>query len=328
MVSISPPSIALFGCGAWGQNIARVLSQLKVLALICDCDEARGSAMARELNVDFTADRTAALARTGIGAVAIATPASTHAEVALAALDAGKHVFVEKPIALSLADAHAMADKARAAGRVLMVGHLLQYHPVFVKLLETVRAGTIGKVQYVYSNRLNQGRIRSEENALWSLAPHDFSMVLAIAGRAPNRVHAAGRAAVQPAVPDLALVDMAFGNGLKAHIFCSWLNPYKEHRLAVVGDQGMLVFEDSAAAWEDKLVLYRHKVAWTDGIPQFVKSPGEKIEVPKGEPLRAEMQHFLDCVVDMHPPRTDAAEAIAVLVALAAAQRSLDGGTA
>jgi len=318
--------VVLLGCGGWGRNIARVLAELGALALICDSGESRGRTIAKELDVEFTTDRAAALARSDIAAVAIATPAATHAEMALAALEAGKHVYVEKPIALSLSDAQAMAARARETARVLMVGHLLQYHPVFVKLAALVREGALGKLHYIYSNRLNQGRIRTEENALWSLAPHDFSMILSLAGETPSRVSASGKAAMQPSLHDLAITDFAFPSGLKAHVFCSWLNPYKEHRLAVVGDAGMAVFDDTAPDWEGKLILYRHAVTWNGAIPEFVKGAGEKIEVPKGEPLREEMQHFLDCVAGKCSPRTGAAEATRVLEVLSAAQRALDGG--
>ena len=321
-------NVALLGCGTWGRNIARVLAGLNALALICDSDEARGREIAKELDVEFAADRSAAFARADIAAVAIATPAATHAEMAMAAFDAGKHVYVEKPIALSLSDARAMAARAREKNRVLMVGHLLQYHPIFVKLRALVREGALGKLQYIYSNRLNQGRIRTEENAMWSLVPHDFSMILALAGESPSRIAASGQAAVQPALFDLATVNLAFPSGLKAHVFCSWLNPYKEHRLAVVGDAAMAVFDDTAPNWEDKLVLHRHCVKWNGNVPEFVKGAGEKIAVEKGEPLRAEMQHFLDCVAGKHAPLTDAAEATRVLEVLAAAQRALDGGGA
>jgi len=327
-MSEGPSKIALLGCGAWGRNVARVLAELGALALICDSDEARGRAVADELNVDYAATPAAAFARGDIAGVAIATPAATHAGMALAALDAGKHVFVEKPIALSLGDARAMAARAREKKRVLMVGHLLQYHPVFAKLLALVREGALGKLQYVYSNRLNQGRIRTEENALWSLAPHDFSMILALAGESPMRVAAAGQAAVQPALADLATVALSFPSGLKGHVFCSWLNPYKEHRLTVIGENSMAVFDDTAADWENKLVLYRHSVKWNGEVPEFTKGAGEKIAVEKGEPLRAEMQHFLDCVAGKHAPLTDAAEATRVLEVLEAAERALHGGGA
>jgi len=327
-MSEKPSKVMLLGCGAWGRNIARVLAELGALALICDSDEARGRAVAAELNVDYTAAPSAGFARGDIAAVAIATPAATHAGLALAALDAGKHVYVEKPIALCLSDARAIAQKAREKSRVLMVGHLLQYHPAFVKLLAMAREGALGKLQYIYSNRLNQGRVRTEESALWSLAPHDLSMILALAGEVPLRVTASGQAAVQPALADLATVDLAFPTGLKAHVFCSWLNPYKEHRLAVAGDAAMAVFDDTAPDWDGKLVLYRHCVKWNGNVPEFVKGAGEKIAVARGEPLREEMRHFLDSVAGKHAPLTDAAEATRVLEVLAAAQRALDGGQA
>jgi UDP-2-acetamido-3-amino-2,3-dideoxy-glucuronate N-acetyltransferase len=320
--------VALIGCGGWGRNIARTLSQLGALKVVCDPDSSRHDYVAGELGAAFTTELADVLSDSSIAAVAIATPASTHADVALRAFKAGKHVYVEKPIALSAPDAHAIAGAARASGKVLMVGHLLQYHPAFVKLLAMVRSGALGRVQYVYSNRLNQGRIRNEENALWSLAPHDLSMILAIAGETPSSVTAVGQAAVQQRIVDLATVNLAFRNGIKAHVFCSWLNPYKEHRLTVVADQAMAVFDDSAPTWEDKLILHRHKVAWKGEIPEFVKGAAERIEVLKGEPLREEMQHFLDCIRNRTVPRTNADEAIAVFDVLSAAQRSIDGGGA
>jgi UDP-2-acetamido-3-amino-2,3-dideoxy-glucuronate N-acetyltransferase len=321
------PFVALVGCGQWGKNIARNLAQLGALLTICDADRSRGESMAKEFDVEFSADIGGTLSRGDISAVAIATPAVTHADVAGMALEAGKHVYVEKPIALSVSDARAIAAKAVEKKLTLMTGHLLQYHPVFMHLLAMVREGKLGTVRYIYSNRLNQGRVRTEENALWSLAPHDISMILALAGGKPKRVSAMGQAAVQPGIPDIATANFEFLGGLKAHLFCSWLNPYKEHRLAVVGDKAMAVFEDSAAKWEDKLVLYPHHVAWKGNIPEFVKAAGEPVAVEKGEPLRDEVEHFLSCVEENTVCRTGPEEAIPVLEALAAAQRSMDTGT-
>lgn len=320
-------SVALIGCGQWGKNIARNLAQLGALRVICDADAARGSAMATDLGAEFSPDLNGILERTDIAAVAIATPAVTHADVGKKALDAGKHVYVEKPIALAVPDAHAMAAKAKAKKLTLMTGHLLQYHPVFIRLLAMVREGALGKVQYIYSNRLNQGRVRTEENALWSLAPHDISMILTLAGGKPSRVVAVGQAAVQKGIPDLATAGFEFPQGLKAHLFCSWLNPYKEHRLAVVGDKAMAVFEDSAAKWEDKLVVFPHRVEWKDGVPEFIKAAGQPVAVEKGEPLRDEIQHFLHCVAGKTACRTGPDEAIPVLEVLAAAQQSMDDVT-
>ncbi len=279
--------------------------------------------MAETLGVEYSADIDAVLGRSDIAAVAIATPAVTHEEMGLAALKAGKHTYVEKPIALSVEAAIRMAEAAKRYGGILMVGHLLQYHPIFVKVRDLVRQGIVGKLLYVYSNRLNQGRIRTEEDAIWSLAPHDVSMVLALVDERPTRVQAVGQPAIQPAIADIATIHLAFANGMKAHVTCSWLDPYKEHRLTVIGDQAMLVFNDSALKWEDKLTLYHHRVECSEGVPNFVKGLAEKISIPKGEPLRAEMEHFLHCVAANCVPLTGPQEAIPVLKVLVAAQKSM-----
>lgn len=316
-------SVAMIGCGEWGKNIARNLAQLGVLRSICETDTDLAEAIAKELDTEFTSDIDAVLSRADIPAVAIATPAVTHVTVASKALTAGKHVFVEKPIALSVEEAKRLAAMASARNLTLMTGHLLQYHPVFAALKSLVMSGRLGKPLYIYSNRLNLGRVRSEENALWSLAPHDISMIIALAGARPARVFAQGLAAVQPGIPDLATATFEFPGGLKAHLFCSWLNAYKEHRLVVIGDRAMAVFNDTAAAWEDKLVLYPHHIAWNGTLPQFVKAPGERIVVEKAEPLRREIEHFLSCVAGS-PCATGPDEAIPVLEVLAAAQESMD----
>ena len=320
------PSIGLIGCGMWGKNIARNLSQLGALRVICDADEGRGGAMAKELGAEFSTDVANVLARPDIAGVAIATPATTHAEVATMALNAGKHVFVEKPIALSIEDAVSVAALAKARGLTCMTGHLLQYHPIFVRLLEMTKSGELGKLQYIYSNRLNQGRVRTEENAMWSLAPHDISMINALAGGKPVRATATGQAAVQPGIPDLSLATYEFADGLKAHLFCSWLNPYKEHRLAVIGDKAMAVFDDTMADWETKLTLYPHKVEWKGQIPEFVKANGQVVIVEKSEPLRNEIAHYLACVMGQAVCRTGPEEAIPVLETLSATQRAVDSG--
>lgn len=325
MTPATKTRIALIGCGAWGRNIARALARLGALEVICDTAADGLRSFASELGTTATDDAAAVFARDDIAAVAIATPAAGHAATARLALEAGKHVFVEKPIALDIGEARALAALAEERSRVLMVGHLLHYHPLFARLLELIREGVLGRVRYVFSNRLNQGRVRTEENALWSLAPHDISMILAIAGRKPVHVTAEGHAAVQPALADLATVHLEFGGGLKAHVFCSWLNPYKEHRLAVVGDKAMAVFEDSAPHWDDKLILYRHRVEMRDGVPEFVKAAGERVPVAEARPLDEEMRHFLECVETGRPARTGPAEAIPVLEVLTAAERAIEG---
>jgi UDP-2-acetamido-3-amino-2,3-dideoxy-glucuronate N-acetyltransferase len=325
MTETKTPDIALIGCGMWGKNIARNLAQLGALRVICDADAVRGGTMAKDLGAEFSTNLDAVLARADIQGVAIATPAVTHAEVTTKALNAGKHVYVEKPIALSVEDANAVAALAKSRGLTLMTGHLLQYHPIFIRLLAMAKSGELGKVQYVYSNRLNQGRVRTEENALWSLAPHDISMINALAGGKPRRVTAMGHAAVQPGIPDLAVAICEFANGMKAHLFCSWLNPYKEHRLAVVGDKAMAVFDDTGANWDNKLVLYPHKVEWKGQMPEFIKADVRPITVEKGEPLRNEISHYLACVAG-GVCRTGPEEAIPVLEVLSAMQRAMASG--
>lgn len=316
--------MALIGCGLWGRNIARALAELGVLRTICDADAQRAAAIATPLGAAHTTDVRQILESDDIDGVVIATPAVTHAGVALQTLGAGKHVFVEKPIALSLDDARAVADQAARSNRVLMVGHLLRYHPLFVELHRRIDEGELGAVRYIYSNRLNQGRIRTEENALWSLAPHDLSMILAIIGRRPRTVTAGGTAIVQPAIADLANLQLDFGDGLRAHAYCSWYSPYREHRFAVIGERAMAVFDDTTPDWDKKLTIYRHGVSWSAGIPEFVRGEAQLVTVPQSEPLRDEMAHFVACVEGKAKPRTGAAEAMEVLATLAAAQESLD----
>jgi len=320
--------IALIGCGGWGTNIARALGKTGTLAVICDPDRARAEPLARSLNAEWVADFHTVLTRSEIAAVVVATPAVTHATIAGEAFKAGKHVFVEKPLSLDLADAQGVARKARAAGKTLFVGHLLQYHPAFVALRASAARGDIGDVRYIYSNRLNPGRIRGEENALWSLAPHDFSMIYALAGGEPKRITASGVDAVQPGIADLATVQMDFGPHLRAHIFVSWLSPYKEHRLTVLGTTGALIFEDTAVEPANKLKIYRGYVARDDAVPAFCKSDGEAIPFDAREPLLSEMQAFIHCVETGAAAPTGEGEAIPVLQGLLAAQAAMDGGRA
>ena len=319
--SLSRPRIAVIGAGYWGQNLVRNFAALGALAAVADADPAVAK---RQASMHGVADLTpaAAIAAPDIDAVVLATPAELHATMTLQALEAGKHVFVEKPIALTLVDADRSIDLAGRRGKVLMVGHLLQYHPAFLKLADIVRAGDIGRLQYVYSNRLNLGKIRREENVLWSFAPHDISMILRLAGELPATVQATGSYHLHSSIADVTTTHLAFANGLNAHVFVSWLHPIKEQRLVVVGDAGMLVFDDTQD-WPGKLRLFRHRVAWKAGLPVPVKADGEAVELPLDEPLRLECSHFLECIRTGATPRTDGREAKAVLSVLDAAERSM-----
>ena len=260
-----------------------------------------------------------------ITAVVIATPAATHGAIARRCLDAGKNCFVEKPLALDVAEAQGLVDLAEERHVVLMVGHLLQYHAAFERLRQLATEGVLGRIQYLYSNRLNLGKFRREENALWSFAPHDISMILSLVGEEPTEVSATGSSYLHPGVADVTTTHLSFPGGASAHVFVSWLHPVKEQKLVVVGDRGMAVFDDRRP-WDSKLMLYRHGVAWRDGAPEPVTAEGEAVALEQSEPLRRECQHFLDSVAAHRRPVTDGHEGVRVLRVLDAAQRSLEAG--
>lgn len=305
-------NVAVIGCGYWGKNLARNFAELGALKAIVDPNPETAKFHADAHNVEAM-DMATALADESIHGVVIAAPAELHKRLALEAIAAGKHVYVEKPLALSVVDGEAMRDAAKAAGVTLMVGHLLQYHPIFVALREKVRGGELGKLRYAYSNRLSMGKFRLEEDAFWSLAPHDVSMILALFAEEPSEVRGGGLDFITDGIADESRLDMVFPSGGRAHIFASWLHPFKEQRLVVVGDKAMAVFEDSQPEWEKKLVLYRHSVDTSGRVPEPVKAEPEYIDVPKGEPLKSECQHFLNCVASGDTPFTDAEEALRVL---------------
>lgn len=304
----------------------RNVHALGALGLVCDPAEAgRAAARAIAPDVEVVGDFERALGDDSVSGVMIATPAETHRDLAVAALEAGKHVFVEKPMALNVRQGQEICAAARKAGRVVMVGHLLRYHPYVQRILATVGSGTLGRLQYITSNRLNLGKIRREENALWSFAPHDLSVILAIAGDVlPEMIRCQGEAWLTRGVADTTLTTLRFAGGLRGHVYVSWLNPFKEQKLTVVGSEGMLVFDDTRA-WDEKLMLHRQPVTWSQGqVPTLTKSAAEAITVPESEPLREECSHFLSCIREGSKPRTDGDEGLRVLSVLEAAQASMD----
>ena len=322
---MSSVRVALFGCGQWGKNVARTLAEAGALAVVVDAFPAQAEALAKTLGVPFEHDIAKVLADRSIQACAVTTPAETHFAVAKQAIRAGKDVFVEKPVTTTIEDAVALKDLAADEKRILMVGHLLQYHPYFVELLKMVRAGDLGRLLYVYSNRANLGRVRHNENALWSLAPHDVSMVLALAGELPSSIAANGVKGLQPTIDDAVMTTLSFPSGVQGHIFSSWINPFKEQKLTVSGEKGMLVFDDTAA-WEKKLTFYRHVIEYPNGKPEAKAGAAENIVLPQAAPLREEVDHFLSCVETRKQPRTDGAEALRVLRVLRACDESLASG--
>lgn len=316
------PAIAQIGYGYWGRNLARNLSELGVLAAVVDPDRHAAEAGARALSVRAAAFEEV-LADPAIDGVSLASPAVLHFGQAKAALEAGKHVFVEKPLALDIAEGEALVALARAKRRVLMVGHLLQYHPVYLKLRELVAAGELGRLDYIYSNRMSLGKFRTEENVLWSFAPHDISMILGLYGSEPVHVTAQGSVAHTSGIADVATLQMHFPQGGGGHVQACWMHPFKEQRLVAIGERAMAVFEDSEPDWASKLKLYRHAIDRTGSVPVPAKAEAELVTVPYAEPLKAECAHFVECIGNGVAPRTDGAEGLRVLKVLHAAEQAL-----
>ncbi len=313
--------IAVIGSGYWGRNLVRNFHQLGALHTVCDGNPRVESEIREKYpQAIFRRNYAEVLADADVDAVVVATPAVTHFEMARQAMEAEKDVYVEKPLALNVDEGAELARLAERSGRIVMVGHILQYHPAVLKLKELIVAGGLGRIHYIYSNRLNMGKIRTEENILWSFAPHDISVVLSMLDEDPTSVTCEGGEYLNRGVADVTLSQLTFSSGVRAHIFVSWLHPFKEQRLVVVGSEKMAVFDDTAA---DKLVLYSHRVEWKDRVPNAVKAMGEKVELEDAEPLNMECRHFLECVEQRKTPKTDAREGLRVLKVLAACEEAL-----
>ncbi len=320
------PNIAVIGSGYWGKNLVRNYHQLGALKRICDKNEATLDAFGRQYpGVETGLALSEVLADAAVEGVVIATPAETHYAIAREALLSAKHVYVEKPLVLDEDQGRELIELAVQRHRVLMVGHLLHYHPVFARLKALAGSGELGRINYIYSNRLNLGKIRREENILWSFAPHDISMILSLAGEAPETVSATGGAYLHRRIADVTTTHLEFGSGLQAHVFVSWLHPFKEQKLVVVGDRKMAVFDDTQP-WADKLLLYPHRIDWQNNQPVPVKADAERVPVEQDEPLKRECLHFLHCMETGQQPHTDGAEGLRVLRVLNLAQRSMDEG--
>ena len=316
-----PIQVAVIGCGYWGKNLVRNFHELGALKAVCDGYAPQAQKMSETYGVPALSFEDV-LDTKEIQGVVIAAPAELHYELAKKALSAGNHVFVEKPLSLEVAHAEELCEIAEQEQRTLMVGHLLQYHPAFLELKKRVSSGAIGKLQYLYSNRLNFGKIRQEENSLWSFAPHDLSMILSLAGQPPESVYATGSCHVTPHIHDSTMTHLHFKNGVDAHIFVSWLHPFKEQKLVVVGSDGMFVFDDGKP-WSEKLQFYPHKVSWVEGVPTPDKAECLYIPLDESEPLKLECAHFLNAIETNTMPRTDGPEGLNVLKVLDAAQKSL-----
>ncbi len=318
----SQKRIAIIGTGYWGKNLVRNFAELKTLKAICDTDPEQLKILQNEYEINkIYSHPTDLLQSQDIDAVVIATPAATHYEIAKAALMAGKDVFLEKPLALTIHEAEEIVKIVDSKSRILMIDHLLQYHPAIMKLKELVDKGVLGKLQYIYSNRLNIGRLRTEENILWSFAPHDISVILMLVEKQPQKVRAFGEAYLQDHIYDTTITDLTFTDRLKAHIFVSWLHPFKEQKLVVIGNKCMAVFNDVEE--KEKLTLYPHKIEWIKQIPVASKASKEIISIEPKEPLKEACLHFLSCLENRTQPKTDAQEALSVLKVLQQAQEYL-----
>jgi UDP-2-acetamido-3-amino-2,3-dideoxy-glucuronate N-acetyltransferase len=319
--TLTTPSVAVLGAGAWGKNLVRNFHALSALRSVCDLNQDALQETATRFGVSTTQDINTILSDPQIDAVVIATPAEQHYEMARLCLLADKDVYVEKPLALHAEQGAELTQLACARGRILMVGHILEYHPAILELERLIRAGELGRIQYLYSSRLNLGRLRTEENILWSFAPHDVSALLFLLKETPTSVATHGGSYINAQIPDTTLTTCEFKSGVKAHIFVSWLHPFKEQKFSIVGGKKMAVFDDLQP--HDKLMLYSHRIHWLDRVPVAQRDDGQRVVLTGDEPLRNECEHFLECVSTRRTPRTDGRSAVRVLQVLEACEESL-----
>jgi UDP-2-acetamido-3-amino-2,3-dideoxy-glucuronate N-acetyltransferase len=316
-------NIAVIGCGYWGKNLVRVFNELGVLKYICDSNTERLNSESLKYPALNTAPSVDIVLQDRlVDSVVLATPAFTHYSLAKQCLLSGRHVFVEKPLALKVEEGAELVALAKEMDKILMVGHVLQYHPAIVKLKELISSGELGKVEYIYSNRLNIGMLRHEENIIWSFAPHDVSTILMLLNEFPKRIRSFGGEYLHKGmgIYDTTLTALDFPSGVKSHIFVSWLHPFKEQRLVVVGNKKMAVFDDLT---KEKLFLYSHTIKWNGHIPVAEKAIAETVPVQMSEPLGLECKHFIDCIKTGTKPKTDGAEGLNTLRVLFLAEESL-----
>lgn len=317
-------NIAVIGAGYWGQNLVRNYYKLGNLKSVCDSSEMTLRKTKEAFpEIEITTNYDSILNDTEIQGVVISLPAEVHYSYAEKALAHDKDVYVEKPLALNLEEAKELNRLSGKKDKILMVGHLLQYHSAFIKLKDLVRSGELGRIQYIYSNRLSLGKIRREENILWSFAPHDISMILSLTNEIPDQVSCIGYNYLHKELADVTTTHLSFPSGINAHIFVSWLNPFKEQKLVVFASKKMAVFEDTQQ-WDKKITLYAHEIVWKNNVPTPEKAEPEYIQVEPSEPLQAECRHFVECIGSRKKPITDGYEGYRVLEVLDKAQKSLE----
>ena len=307
-------NIAVIGSGQWGKNLIRNFNELSVLSSICDLDYEIASSLAEKYKVKNNSF-VQILDDPNIKGVALAVPAELHASMAINAMNKGKHVFVEKPLAMNIAEADLMIKTAKKNNVQLMVGHLLQYHPIFIAILKMVKNGDIGQLNHIYSNRLSFGRVRSNEDVIWSFAPHDISMILSLADEDPEDVKCQSRSILQKNLADMATIQMKFKSGLTSEIKVSWLNPEKEVKLVIYGKNGIIVFDDTKT-WDKKLSFCLYELQNSKKLIRLEKSKEQYVKVIEKEPLKNECEHFVSVVEKNLKPYTDGTDGLRVLKVL------------
>jgi predicted dehydrogenase len=328
-------NIGQIGLGAWGRNLIRTFHNLPdvIVRIGCDSDSSRLSAVGGSFpGVTWTKDPGDVIDDAAVDAVIVATPPSSHYMLATRALEAGKDVFVEKPLVLDIDEGRRLVDLAAKADRILMVGHIMEYHPATLKMKEYIDQGKLGRIYYLYSSRVNLGKVRDIENSLWSFAPHDISLIMYLLDTEPVSVTATGASYLQEKIEDVSFMTMHFSDGTMAHIHVSWLDPHKERKLTVVGSKMMAVFDDTQSS--EKIWLYDKGVETKrdyETYGEYLSLRAGDILIPRidsREPLQVECDHFVECIRSRTRPRSDGADGLRVLNVLTAAQRSMEkGGT-
>jgi predicted dehydrogenase len=323
--------IGVVGLGYWGPNVVRNMSRVADLAWCCDLSaESRERYAPQYPQTRFTADFDDLLDDPAVDAIAVASSVPTHHPLGLRAIAAGKHVFIEKPLAASVADARELVEAAEKANRRLMVGHLLLFHPALAVVHGLIDSGALGDVYYLYGNRVNLGQVRADENALWSLGAHDVAVLLDLVGERPVEAQARGECYVRPGIEDVVFGYLKFPSGVIAHLHLSWLDPHKMRKLTVVGSQKMVVFDDMET--DRKVTIYDKSASRspsTDSYGEYVSVRFGDISIPRipnDEPLRLECQEFVDAIGEGREPRCNGREGLAVVEVLESMQTSLDEG--
>lgn len=330
-----PVNIGQIGLGAWGRNLLRTFYNLPGATLKMGCDlnpDSLSKMSASFPGVSWTKDYSEMISNGDLDAIVIATPPADHFDLAARALESGKDVFVEKPLVLNVDDGRKLIELAEKFQRILMVGHIMEYHPASLKLKEYISSGKLGRIYYLYSSRVNLGKVRDIENSLWSFAPHDISLIMYLLEKAPIRVTSTGASYLQKEIEDVSFLTLHFDDKTMAHIHVSWLDPHKERKLTIVGSKMMAVFDDTESA--EKIRLYDKGVDTLldyNTYGEYLSLRAGDILIPRlntTEPLINECAHFIECVEKRSRPISDGIDGLRVLTVLTAAQKSMEqGGT-